>query len=82
MVCERWQQNPLTVRLAQRHAGEDIAILQARHEPYQKARQKILARWSRHTRNWTVAGPVTLNPEREEVVQAHIQNKTQKQFVA
>lgn len=67
---------------AQRHAGEDVAILQARHELYQRARQKNPARWSRHTRNWTVAGPVTLNPEREEVVQAHIQNKTQKQFVA
>ncbi len=53
---------------AQRHAGADQAILAARHALYVKARERHPARWSRHTRNWSPAGPVTLNPERESVV--------------
>ncbi len=53
---------------AQRHAGQDIAILAARHELYQQARSANPRRWARHTRNWTPAGPVTLNPERESVI--------------
>ncbi len=36
---------------AQRHAGDDIAILAVRHEVYQQARSRTPARWSRHTRN-------------------------------
>jgi putative transposase len=50
---------------AQRHAGEDIAILAARHQTYLQARERHPARWSGDTRNCTPAGPVTLNPERE-----------------
>ena len=50
---------------AQRHAGEDKALLAARHELYQQARASNPARWSRQTRNWTPSGAVTLNPERE-----------------
>lgn len=53
---------------AQRHAGEDIAILQARHEVYRQARQRNPARWSRDTRNWSHIATVTLNPERDCVV--------------
>lgn len=56
---------------AQRHAGEDVAILAARHEIYTKAREANPARWSGATRNWTPCGPVTLNPERESVVKAY-----------
>ena len=55
---------------AQRHAGEDRAILAARHKTYQLARQRNPRRWSRGTRNWTPVGVVTLNPERDAVVHA------------
>ena len=56
---------------AQRHAGEDHAILAARHELYTRARQAKPARWSGSTRNWSPVGPVTLNPERDSIVTAH-----------
>ena len=55
---------------AQRHAGQDRALLAARHEIYQRARRDALRRWSRSTRNWTPVDAVTLNPERDTVVQA------------
>lgn len=57
---------------AQRHAGQDGAILRDRHELYQRARAANPARWSRQTRNWTPIGAVTLNPERDAIVQAAI----------
>ena len=53
---------------AQRHAGDDDAILAARHELYVQARERNPGRWSRDTRNWTPIGAVTLNPERDSVV--------------
>ncbi len=53
---------------AQRHAGEDHAILAARHALYAKARERSPSRWSGDTRNWTPVGAVTLNPERDAVV--------------
>jgi len=53
---------------AQRHAGEDHAILQARHEVYEAARTRNPRRWTRATRNWTPITVVTLNPERDAVV--------------
>ncbi len=52
---------------AQRHRGEDTALLAQRHAVYEKARKKRPERWSRNTRNWEPVGPVTLNPEREEM---------------
>lgn len=55
---------------AQRHAGDDTAILAARHELYLQARQRNPRRWSGATRNWTPIGVVTLNPERDAVVRA------------
>jgi putative transposase len=55
----------------QRHAGEDRAILVARHALYIKARERNPARWSGATRNWSPIGAVTLNPERDSVVAAH-----------
>lgn len=54
----------------QGHAGEDRALLAARHLLYQAARAKNPARWSRHTRNWSPIDTVTLNPERDVVVNA------------
>ena len=56
---------------AQRHAGEDTAVLAARHAVYQAARQLHPARWSRETRDWTPVGLVTLNPERDSIVKLH-----------
>jgi transposase InsO family protein len=56
---------------AQRHAGEDHAILDARRELYERARALHPARWSGRTRDWSPIGPVTLNPERDSIVQAH-----------
>ena len=35
---------------------------------YLAARQRHPVRWSGDTRNWTPVGPVTLNPERDSVV--------------
>jgi transposase InsO family protein len=56
---------------AQRHGGEDHAILAARHALYTSARQINPARWSGATRNWSPIGPVTLNPERDSIVTMH-----------
>ena len=53
---------------APRHAGQDQAILAARHALYLQARQRNPARWSRNTRDWSYIGVVTLNPERDSVV--------------
>jgi len=47
----------------QRHAQTDKALLQARDEVYEKARQKNPQRWSKNTRNWTFIGTVHLNPD-------------------
>ena len=52
----------------QRHAGQDKAILSARHELYAQAKQRNPARWSGSTRDWSHIGVVTLNPERDEVL--------------
>jgi hypothetical protein len=57
---------------AQRHAGEDQAILAARHAVYLRAKEQNPARWSGTTRNWTPVGPVTLNPERDSVIKTHL----------
>lgn len=59
---------------AQRHAGEDQAILAARHAVYTSARELNPARWSGNTRNWTPVGAVTLNPERDCIVNAQTEN--------
>ena len=53
---------------AQRHDGQDQAILAARHALYLQAKQRNPARWSGNTRDWSHIGVVTLNPEREAVV--------------
>ncbi len=67
---------------AQRHAGEDRAILAARHELYARARQANPARWSGKTRNWSPIGPVTLNPERDSIVQMHSGNSDRQPVAA
>lgn len=49
---------------AQRHVGDDAALLAARHDVYQRARASSPRRWSGATRNWSRPGPVALNPVR------------------
>ena len=56
---------------AQRHAGEDHAILAARHALYIHVRALNPARWSGNTRNWSPIGAVTLNPERDCIIKTH-----------
>ena len=67
---------------AQRHAGDDVTILAARHAVYATARERNPARWSGHTRNWSPIGPVTLNPERDAVANATLLNPANCQPLA
>ena len=53
---------------AQRHSGDDRQILAARHVVYLRAREANPRRWTRHTRDWTPIAAVTLNPERDAVL--------------
>jgi hypothetical protein len=55
---------------AQRHAGDDVAILAARHQLYLQARERNPSRWSGSTRDWSHIAAVPLNPERDSVVSA------------
>jgi putative transposase len=57
---------------AQRHAGADRGILARRHTLYLNAREANPRRWTRHTRNWDPIVAVTLNPEKESVVDIEI----------
>ena len=67
---------------AQRHALEDRAILEARHQTYLQARERNPARWSGRTRDWSPIGPVTLNPERDAVIRDHLHAEDKQQMVA
>jgi transposase InsO family protein len=58
---------------AERHAGQDHNILARRHSLYREARAANPRRWARNTRNWQPIGAVTLNPERESVVNAALE---------
>jgi putative transposase len=55
---------------AQRHDGQDRDVLARRHTLYLNARAAHPRRWARHTRNWQPIAVVTLNPEKESVVNA------------
>ena len=55
---------------AQRHRGEDKAILANRSNVYELAKAKNPERWSGKIRNWQPAGDVTLNPEKVEQKEA------------
>ena len=50
---------------AQRHSGEDKAILDRRRRVYERARQRHPNRWSRHTRSWDAPQIVRLNSQPE-----------------
>jgi len=47
----------------QRHRGEDVEILRKRKALYERQRQAQPSRWSGPSRDWSVVGPVELNPE-------------------
>ena len=49
----------------QRHSGDDKDIRQKRHAVYQVARNQNPKRWSKESRNWSLASTVTLNPNRK-----------------
>lgn len=49
---------------AQRHRGEDEAILHQRERLYAAAREQHTARWSGSTRDWERQSSVQLNPGR------------------
>ena len=51
---------------AQRHRGEDHALLAKRHGLYKAAKARNPTRWSGRTRNWTPVGAVDLNPQRQD----------------
>ena len=48
---------------AERHAGTDVDLLEARRALYERARRRHPARWSRGPRAWARPIIVTLNPE-------------------
>jgi len=67
---------------AQRHVGDDHDVLAARHALYTQARAANPRRWSGATRDWAPRGAVTLNPERDSVIDAAIAGKHQNKEVA
>jgi putative transposase len=67
---------------AQRQTGVDRAILAARHQTYLQARERNPRRWSGGTRDWSYIGVVTLNPERDSVVNATLHPEDILELVA
>jgi transposase InsO family protein len=62
---------------AQRHRGEDHAVLQQRERLYAAAKQQHPERWSGSTRDWTPPASVQLNPGRPlKSEAANTQNQT------
>lgn len=61
---------------AQRHAGQDKALLAHRHEVYEKAKAQHPERWSGRTRNWHSVPIVYLNPDKSH--QDHTGGTTKK----
>lgn len=62
---------------AQRHEGQDQALLAQRHALYQQARENNPMRWSGQTRNWQRETMVHLNPERPKQPEARRRSRTQ-----
>ena len=60
----------------QRHLGADRAIMEKRHDVYQKAKERNPHRWSGSTRNWELPAFVTLNANKKnKVLVASEENK-------
>jgi putative transposase len=56
---------------AQRHHGEEKAILSNRELVLEKKKEANPLRWSRDVRDCRPAGPVSLNPEKESIKSEH-----------
>jgi len=54
---------------AQRHVGDDQAILAARHAVYTTGRELIPACWTGATGNWLPTGSVSIYPDRDRVIE-------------
>ena len=54
---------------AQKHRGEDIKLMANRKIVYESAKQKNPMRWSGSTRKWGPITIVTLNPEKQEIIE-------------
>ena len=67
---------------AQHHAGEDRAILAKAHKLYTEARVANPRGWARHTRNWKPIEVVTLDPERDSVVNNLVEEGKRKRSAA
>lgn len=50
---------------AQRHAGQDVALLAKRTEVYEAAKERHPGRWARQVRNWSPISIVHLNPDQD-----------------
>jgi putative transposase len=66
----------------QRHCGQDHAILAARHALYTEAKAANPARWSGDTRNWEPVLVVTLNPERDSIINALLKDVDKQPLAA
>ena len=67
---------------AQRHDGKVHAILAARHALYTEAQAINPAQWSGKTGNGSPIKAVTLNPERDAIVNAHLEGKDMQPLAA
>ena len=54
---------------SQKHRGEDVQLMENRRYVYETAKLKKPSRWSGNIRNWKVITEVTLNPEKQEVIE-------------
>ena len=54
---------------SQKHLGEDVSLLQKRHQVYTEAKQRNPRRWSGKTRNWSPIKKVVLNPRNHSASQ-------------
>ena len=64
---------------AQRHAGLDVTLLQARHAVYQAARAANPHRWTGPTRDWSPVTEVRLNPD-QTVIEKRAPATNQQEF--
>jgi putative transposase len=58
---------------AQRHQGVDAELLAKREAVYERAKSLNPRRWSGDTRNWKVAGAVSLNPGKLQEIERNKQ---------
>jgi len=63
---------------AQCHSGIGREILKKRHQLYEAAKALHPERWTRNTRDWTLAPRVWLNPEKDSLAGATVQKQADK----